>query len=70
MRYKIPIGQLTMSPTYTSQEIKEITERISILRTKWLRLVETRLSALHQPLQRTTDQRESSDNQRDAASKL
>jgi hypothetical protein len=68
MRYKIPIGQLTMSPTYTSQEIKEITERISILRTKWLRLVETRLSALRRPPQRTAEQRETSE-QLDAGSK-
>jgi hypothetical protein len=43
-----------MSSTYTPQEIKDVTERISILRTKWLRLVEMRLLA-SQPNQGTSE---------------
>jgi hypothetical protein len=59
-----------MSSTYTPQQIKDITERISILGCKWLRLVETRLSASQRLCQTTTEQPESSDNPLSTGSKL
>jgi hypothetical protein len=40
----------TKPPKYTAEEVKQITGRILILRTRWLRAVETRLASKQSPL--------------------
>jgi hypothetical protein len=49
---------MMVSSRYTPQQIKDITERISILRARWLHMVERRVSASERTYRGITVQQE------------